>query len=76
MTIDEKNILKKVFANLLNIDTEYKYKIFKEDITDLLDQYAHDYALNNHDLDRERYMFWHDIKLMLDDTSLYNTGEH
>lgn len=75
MTKDEKDILKKVFYNLLNIDTELKYKIFKEDITDLLDQYAHDYALNNHDLDRERYIFWHDIKLMLDNTSLYGPRE-
>ena len=76
MTFDEKNILEKVFSNLLNIDTEHKLKIFKEDITDLLDQYAHDYTLNNHDWDRERYLIWHDIKLMLDNTSLYNKGEH
>jgi hypothetical protein len=76
MTKDEKDILATVFFNLLNTHTNEKYDDFKNIIISIMDGLAHEYALHNHDLDREKYIIWHELKLMLSDTSLYESREH
>lgn len=76
MTKDEKDILEKVFSNLLNLHTIEEYNKLKGYIKDSMNSFAHEYALHNHNWDRERYLIWHEIVLMLDETNLYDTREH
>ena len=67
----EKEILQKVFNNLLDIREQAELDKLKRDIYHVLTDLAHEFALCNQDDDREKYLIWKDIQIMLRDTKVY-----
>lgn len=67
----EKEILQKVFTNLLDIREQAELDKLRRDIDDVTTHLAHEYALCNQDDDREKYLIWKDIQIMLTGAKVY-----
>lgn len=67
----EKEILQKVFSNLLFIHNHEELDKFRRDIDQMLTDLAHEYALCNHEDDREKYLIWKEIQIMLTGAKVY-----
>lgn len=67
----EKEILQKVFSNLLSIREHEELAKFRRDIDQKLTDLAHEYAQCNHEDDRQEYLIWKDIQIMLTGAKVY-----
>ena len=82
MRKEEEAILRKVFNNLLHINPDSESEddpTLEEFILDIqykLDQLAHDYTLHAHEGDREAYLKWLDIKLILETLNEGSNSSH
>lgn len=71
MNYIEKEILQKVFINLVSIREQAELDKLRRDIDQVLTDLAHEYALCNQDDDREKYLIWKDIQIMLTGTKVF-----